>query len=467
MLVLFDESQTKLTEKNVIHVEDINEVTREHVISLEQEVAQLKYSLAMANERVASSHENLESFNEELQSANEEMQSANEEMQSTNEELQSVNEELQTVNKDHQLTIDNLTDLNDDLNNYFRSNTNGQLFVDEHLLIKRCSPGAQKHINIRESDIGRPLGNITTNIKFETLIEDIKKVIHDGEPITREAEAIDGNIYQVMTMPYLKKGSKISDGAIISFYDITELKKLLKQLDISNKNLDTSNTSLSRINADLNNFVFSASHDLNTPIVNIESLLGLLNSKLDMKDAEVMELFGLMNKAVTNFKATISDLAKVGAIESEDPDERNESFVAIFEEIKLALSEKIKLSKTIFHTNFRKKEVHFAKKNLRSVMLNLITNAIKFSAPNRIPEITIKTEQKEGFIILTVKDNGLGISKDQMENVFKKYQRMNETVEGTGIGLYLTQKIVDAAGGKIEVACEEGKGCTFKIYFLA
>ncbi|MBU0697471.1 MAG: PAS domain-containing protein [Bacteroidetes bacterium] len=467
LLVLFDESQTKLTEKNVIHVEDINEVTREHVISLEQEVAQLKYSLAMANERVASSHENLESFNEELQSANEEMQSANEEMQSTNEELQSVNEELQTVNKDHQLTIDNLTDLNDDLNNYFRSNTNGQLFVDEHLLIKRCSPGAQKHINIRESDIGRPLGNITTNIKFETLIEDIKKVIHDGEPITREAEAIDGNIYQVMTMPYLKKGSKISDGAIISFYDITELKKLLKQLDISNKNLDTSNTSLSRINADLNNFVFSASHDLNTPIVNIESLLGLLNSKLDMKDAEVMELFGLMNKAVTNFKATISDLAKVGAIESEDPDERNESFVAIFEEIKLALSEKIKLSKTIFHTNFRKKEVHFAKKNLRSVMLNLITNAIKFSAPNRIPEITIKTEQKEGFIILTVKDNGLGISKDQMENVFKKYQRMNETVEGTGIGLYLTQKIVDAAGGKIEVACEEGKGCTFKIYFLA
>ena len=325
LLVLFDDSHTKPADKNVIHVEDINEVTREHVISLEQEVAQFKHSLDMANERIASSHENMESFNEELQSANEEMQSANEEMQSTNEELQSVNEELQTVNKDHQLTIDELTDLNDDLNNYFRSNTNGQLFVDRELLLKRYSPGAEKHINIRKGDIGRPLSNITTNIKFETLIEDIKKVIHDGVPIKREAEAIDGNIYQIMTMPYLKKGSDNPEGAIISFYDITELKKLMKQLDISNKNLDISNRqlddknkSLLKINDDLNNFIFGASHDLNVPIVSIESLLGLLNSKLDMKDSEVIELSGLMNKAVNNFKTIISDLAKVGSIESED-----------------------------------------------------------------------------------------------------------------------------------------------------
>ncbi|MEO6522069.1 MAG: CheR family methyltransferase, partial [Mucilaginibacter sp.] len=321
LLVLFTDSQTKITEKNVIHIADINEVTKEHVISLEQEVAQLKHTLDVAHERIASSNENMQSFNEELQSANEEMQSANEEMQSTNEELQSVNEELQTVNKDHQLTIDELTDLNDDLNNYFRSNTNGQLFVDRDLLLKRYSPGAVKHINIREGDIGRPLSNITTNIKFETLIDDVRKVIDEEESITREAEARDGKIYQVMTMPYLKKNSKKADGAIISFYDITELKKLLKELDISNRSLDNSNKSLLRINADLNNFVFGASHDLNAPIVNIEMLLEILNDKLDTKDPEVIELSGLMNKAVTNFKAIISDLARVGYIESEDTDD--------------------------------------------------------------------------------------------------------------------------------------------------
>lgn len=474
LLVLFTESAALITGNNVIHMGDINEVTREHVISLEQEVAHLKHALAVAQEQINSSNENMQSFNEELQSANEEMQSANEEMQSTNEELQSVNEELQTVNKDHQLTIDELTDLNDDLNNYFRSNINGQLFVDRELLLKRYSPGAVKHINIREGDIGRPLSNITTNIKFETLIDDIRTVIHDEEPITREAEATNGKIYQVMTMPYLKKNSKKADGAIISFYDISELKNLLreldtsnKNLDISNRNLDNSNKSLLRINADLNNFVFGASHDLNAPIVNIEMLLEILNHKLDTKDPEVVELSGMMNKAVSNFKAIISDLASVGDMESEEAGDTVESFPALFKEITETLSEKIKVSKAVFDTNFRAKEIRFAKKNLRSVMLNLITNALKFHAPDRLPKIHIKTEKKGEFIVLTISDNGIGITKEEIDQIFKKYKRVNKATEGTGIGLYLIRKIVNASGGKVEVECKPGSGCSFKIFFKA
>lgn len=472
LLILFTDNQTKSTEKNVIQVSDINEVTKEHVISLEQELAQLKHSLNVAHEGIASSNEGMQSFNEELQSANEEMQSANEELQSTNEELQSVNEELRTVNKDHQFTINELTDLNDDLNNYFRSNTNGQLFVDQNLFLKRYSPGAVKHINIRESDIGRPLSNITTNIKFETLIDDVKKVIKNGEPIIREAEALDGNTYQVMTMPYLKKGSKNPDGAIISFYDVTQLKNLLhevdvsnKSLDISNHSLDDSNKSLLRINADLNNFVFGASHDLNAPILNIEMLLEILNDKLDSKDPEVMELSEMMNKAVTTFKDILSDLAKIGSFESEDADENLESFPVMFEEIKAVLSEKIKLSNAVFYTDFQIKEVRLARKNLRSVMLNLITNSLKYSDPSRISKISIKTEKKNDFIILTINDNGIGIKKDEVDNIFKKYNRANSVADGTGIGLYLIRKIINASGGKIEVECEDGKGCTFAVYF--
>ncbi|MEO6632698.1 MAG: CheR family methyltransferase [Mucilaginibacter sp.] len=473
LMVQFIDVKLTAAEENMIHVEDINEVTKEYVISLEHEIAGLKHNLAVAHDRIASSNENMQSFNEELQSANEEMQSANEEMQSTNEELQSVNEELQTVNKDHQLTIDELTDLNDDLNNYFRSNINGQLFVDRELLLKRYSPGAEKHINIRESDIGRPLSNITTNIKFETFIEDIKQVISNEETIIREAESLDDKIYQVMTMPYLKKNSKKADGAIISFYDITELKKLLHKLDVSNKSLDVSNRSLDernqsllRINADLNNFVFGASHDLNAPILNIEMMLEILNDKLDMHDPEVIQLSGMMNKSVTNFKSIISDLAKVGVMESENiEDDSQESFPDVFGEITETISEKIKQAKATFITDFGEKEVRFAKKNLRSIVLNLVTNAIKFSSPDRLPEITVKTKKQGNFTVLTVADNGIGIGEDKLEFIFKKYQRVDDSKEGTGIGLYLARKIVNASGGKIEADCSVGKGCTFKVFF--
>lgn len=103
--------------------------------------------------------------------------------------------------------------------------------------MKKYSPGAVKHINIRDRDIGRPLSNITTNIKFETLIGDIKKVLENGEIIIQEIESTEGKIYQVMTSPYLRKRDKNVYGAIITFYDISELKRTQNELDKTNKML--------------------------------------------------------------------------------------------------------------------------------------------------------------------------------------------------------------------------------------
>jgi two-component system CheB/CheR fusion protein len=204
--------------------------TKEYIAHLEEDVHQLKQDLFYSNENLEQSKEAMQAYNEELLSANEEMQSANE-------ELQSINEELETVNAEHKYTINELTNLNDDLNNYFRSNINGQLFVDRDILLKKYSPGAVKHINIRESDIGRPLSNITTNIKFETLTDDIKKVMNDGQIIVQEIESKEGNFYQVTTSPYLRKNDKEIFGAIITFYDISELKRTQTELNKTNKML--------------------------------------------------------------------------------------------------------------------------------------------------------------------------------------------------------------------------------------
>lgn len=203
---------------------------RQHIMQLEEELYQARKDVFSSAELLRHSEEAMQIYNEELLSANEEMQSANE-------ELQSINEELETVNSEHKYTIDDLSKLNDDLNNYFRSNINGQLFVDNDILLKKYSPGAIKHINILETDIGRPLSNITTNIKFDTLIQDIKKVIDTGNIVIQEVEGSDGKMYQVMTSPYLRKSNNEVYGAIITFYDISELKRIQNELDKTNKML--------------------------------------------------------------------------------------------------------------------------------------------------------------------------------------------------------------------------------------
>lgn len=202
----------------------------EYTRNLEEEVSSLKQKLNSTYEQLDASNENMQSFNEE-------MISANEEMQSTNEEMQSVNEELDTINSEYQLKNRELSEINDDLNNYFRSNLNGQLFINKELLLMKFSPGTVKQINLLESDIGRPLSNITTNIKFETLIEDIRNVLDNGLVITKEIETNNGKWYQVMTMPYLRQSDQKNSGAIITFNDITQLKEIQKKLDKSNKML--------------------------------------------------------------------------------------------------------------------------------------------------------------------------------------------------------------------------------------
>lgn len=200
----------------------------QYALNLEDEVKELKDKLQSALEKLNSSNENMQSFNEELISANEEMQSTNEEMQSVNEELHTINSEYQSKNKE-------LLETNDDLNNYFRSNVNGQLFVDNDMLLMKFSPGAVKQINLLPTDIGRPLSNISTNIKFETILADITEVLTKGNLITKEIETNSGDWYQVMTMPYIQQADNKRNGAIITFNDISELKKTQQELDLSNK----------------------------------------------------------------------------------------------------------------------------------------------------------------------------------------------------------------------------------------
>ena len=209
LLVTFSDDKLVAPQTKDEALFDENKYHDQYILNLEKELEELREKLNATYEKLDATNENMQSFNEELLSANKEMQS-------TNEEMQSVNEELHTVNADYQLKNKELPELNDDLNNYFRSNINGQLIVNKDLLLMKFSPGTVKQINLVPTDIDRPLGHISTNIKFETIINDSKQVIEEGAVITKEIESNNGKWYQIMTMPYVKQTDNKS-GAIIIF----------------------------------------------------------------------------------------------------------------------------------------------------------------------------------------------------------------------------------------------------------
>ncbi|AMR30106.1 chemotaxis protein CheR [Mucilaginibacter sp. PAMC 26640] len=420
----------------------------QYTLHLEEELKELQVKLHSAYERLDASNENMQSFNEELISANEEMQS-------TNEEMQSVNEELHTINADYQLKNKELLEINDDLNNYFRSNINGQLFINNELLLMKFSPGTVKQINLLETDIGRPLSNISTNIKFETIIEDIKVVLAQGTVITKEIETNNGKWYQIMTMPYVQLVDEKRNGAIVTFNDITELKATQVELHRKNKSLE-------RINGDLDNFVHTASHDLLAPLANIETSIGVMNL-IKITDPGLSKFITIINSSVKKFRTLINDISVIARIEGDMLTMEMVDLSEIIANIEWSLESRIKKTGAVITKNLEIKQVLFSKKNLRSILFNLVANGIKF-ANGKNPLINIAVIKNDDHILLSVNDNGIGIAQYQMDIIFSMYGRLNKEMEGQGIGLYLAKKIIDAANGNMTVESEVGKGSTFNIF---
>lgn len=447
MLVLFNENSVNENEGASAEVFHTEIHSNQYIADLETEVKDLK-------EKVNEAHYQLDICYNNTQAYNEELIAGNEELQSTNEEVQSVNEELQTVNNQYQLKIKELAELNDDLNNYFRSAQNAQIYIDKDLIIRKFTPPAITQINIKENDIGRPITDLSTNIKFSTFIEDLKLSIKTSSIIEKEVQTLDKRWYQMMFMPYLRQQDNEINGAVITFNEITALKN--------------SQRNLMKINEDHNTFIYSVSHDLNSPISNISGIIEALRAITSPEDKEKRELTDLLAISIDKLKATIVELSDITKIEKESSEEINESvdLRELIQEIEFSIRDMIK-SSTKIYLDLQETSVNFPRKNLRSILLNLLTNAIKYRSPERDLEINIRTERKGNYINLYVEDNGIGISPTKKSKLFSKFERVHEEagIKGSGIGLYLIKKIITNSEGKIKVESEEGKGSTFIVSF--
>lgn len=192
--------------------------------ALKRELHMKEEYLQAANEELETANEELSSSNEEMQSINEEMQSTNEELETSREELQSMNEELSTVNAELQTKVNELSKLNNDMNNMFSGTGIGTVFVDHQLRIMRFTPTATDIINLIKGDVGRPISHIVSNLTGnDSLVEDIKEVLHTLGKKQAEVKTSDGKWYSMQIRPY-RTTDNVIEGAVITFVDITDLK---------------------------------------------------------------------------------------------------------------------------------------------------------------------------------------------------------------------------------------------------
>jgi two-component system, chemotaxis family, CheB/CheR fusion protein len=186
----------------------------------EDEFAAVKAQLRATIEQYEIQAEEAKAGNEELQAMNEELRSAAEELETSKEELQSVNEELTTVNQELKIKIEELSLTNNDFQNLMSATDIGSIFLDRQLRVKLSTPKARQIFNLLDSDIGRPLSDITSTLRDVNIHADVKKVLDRLQNVEREVRTQDDRWHLMRVLPYRTTDNRI-DGVVVTFQDIT------------------------------------------------------------------------------------------------------------------------------------------------------------------------------------------------------------------------------------------------------
>jgi len=197
-----------------------------------QRIKDLDLELQFAKENLQATIEELETANEELQATNEELLASNEELQSTNEELQSTNEELYTVNSEYQKKINELTELNNDVENLLTSSHIGELLLDEDLVIRKFSPEIVKIFSLLDNDIGRPVTHIAHTIVDFDFVTVLRAVQSTNQAFEKEISIENGMRYLMRVLPY-HIGPRTFSGLVLTFVDITDVRRTENELVLS------------------------------------------------------------------------------------------------------------------------------------------------------------------------------------------------------------------------------------------
>lgn len=234
--------------------------------------------------------------------------------------------------------------------------------------------------------------------------------------------------------------------------------------------LEEQNNVLHNLNDSLDSLIYTTSHDLKTPVVNLVGLLRMLRVFRDRPDGaeEEERIIGKLEVSATRLLTTIDDLLLVSKLEREEQEAPeilsiHEMTNGVLSQLKPLLEEKG--ARVVLGTE-EARRLLMPRTSLEALLQNLVSNAIHFSHPDRQPEIEVVAKNHNGMLAIEISDNGIGIDLDaQKDKLFGMFSRLHNQSKGSGIGLYIVKKIMDKMGGEVKVSSQVGIGSTFTLIF--
>lgn len=237
----------------------------------------------------------------------------------------------------------------------------------------------------------------------------------------------------------------------------------ISEQKINEFSLKLKNEELKRVNEELDQFVYKTAHDLRAPLTNLAGLIGVMREE---NNPELLKTyFDLQEKSIEKMDAFIMKISHFTRNSRLPIQNERIHFGSLIDEV---LSDYLFFNKSEIvqkkvNINLNH-EVYSDKERLRSILSNLVSNAIKFADINKDdPSIEISIESSSTDVVIKVKDNGLGISEKSLPKVFDMFYRGHKASEGSGIGLYIVKAIVEKLNGKISLNSKESKGTEIEV----
>jgi two-component system phosphate regulon sensor histidine kinase PhoR len=330
-----------------------------------------------------------------------------------------------------------------------RAMQDGLLVVDKSLRVTLVNQAFRKLFGLPEISLEAPLLDVVRDATVDWLIEETLRTgkVMQSELIRADSRTNSERDVEISAVP-IKDDADLTTGAVVLFHDITQL----KQTD--------------KVRRD---FVANVSHELRTPLSILRGYIETLLDNPQTSDKELSRILRVMERHSKRLGLLVDDLLTLAHLESRSAGlqfsdvQLAELFQSVIRDWEKKLAEK--QLKVVVDLSPDARTIRADETRLHEVLYNLLDNALKYSRENG--EIRLRAVQRGPEIVLSVTDNGIGISKDDLPRIFERFYRADKArsreLGGTGLGLAIVKHIAQLHGGRVEAESELGKGTTIRV----